>query len=566
MSPTSTMPAPVSVAPGDRLSTLPDGEPDLTLGWEAILWAERSLIQPNGPRAGLPFRFTQDQLRFLLWWYAIDDDGQWIFQHGVRRLAKGSGKSPFAAVLALIEFCGPVRLARKDSRLPGGCAGRAVDMPLVQIAATAESQTANTMRMVRAFAPKGSAVVKAHALDPGKTRYYRLPEGTLEVITSSATASEGAESSFVVADETEHWKPSNGGPDLVATLEDNLAKSGARLLETANAWVPGIESVAEATWDAWVAQEEGRLQDEAGRILYDARLAPPGTDLADYASLSSALQWIYGDCDWKRGPDGHIDVGPIIKRIWSPKARPPESRRKYLNWPSVHEDAWCDPADWSALIPTEPRSVSPTEEVVLFFDGSKSRDATALVGCCITDGHVFVPRTADRRPTIWEPNPAHDTDDVVPVDQVDAALDHLFATLNVVGFFGDVQEWESFVKIEWPRRFGDKLQIMAVPAGKDPQRIAWDMRSNTLDFTRAAELAEAEILEGQFTHDGDPILARHVANTRRRPNRWGLSVGKESPSSPLKIDAAVCMIGARMVRRRYLAGTGSKRKRTGTVW
>src|SRR5688572_834024 len=101
MSPTSTMLAPASAAPGSRLSTLPEGEPDLTLGWEAILWAERCLIQPNGPRSGLPFRFTRDQLRFVLWWYAFGDDGQWLFHHGVRRLAKGSGKSPFAAVLAL---------------------------------------------------------------------------------------------------------------------------------------------------------------------------------------------------------------------------------------------------------------------------------------------------------------------------------------------------------------------------------------------------------------------------------------------------------------------------------
>ena len=74
----------------------------------------------------------------------------------------------------------------------------------------------------------------------------------------------------MVGDETEHWTPSNGGPDLAATLEDNLAKSGERLLETANSWVPGINTVAESSWDAWVAQEEGHLQDDAGRILTPA--------------------------------------------------------------------------------------------------------------------------------------------------------------------------------------------------------------------------------------------------------------------------------------------------------
>ena len=146
--------------------------------------------------------------------------------------------------------------------MPGRVVGVPVAMPLVQIAATAESQTANTMRMVRAFAPKGSRVVEEHGLDPGKTVYYRLPEGTLQVITSSSTAAEGAEASFVVADETEHWRPSNGGPDLASTLADNLAKSGSRMLETCNAWVPGLDTVAEDSWDGWLAQEEGRTRGE----------------------------------------------------------------------------------------------------------------------------------------------------------------------------------------------------------------------------------------------------------------------------------------------------------------
>jgi hypothetical protein len=330
------------------------------------------------------------------------------------------------------------------------------------------------------------------------------------------------------------------------------------MLETANAWVPGIESVAEMTWDAWVAQEEGRLREEGGLILYDARLAPPDTDLTDYESLVSGLKWIYGDCDWKRGPDGEIDVTPIVKRIWSPRSKPSESKRKYLNWPTIHEDSWCDPNDWAPLTDTS-RVVDPKETVVLFFDGSKSRDATGFVGCCVSDGHVFVPRWSGGS-TFWEPDTAHTTESVVPVAQVDDALSQIFDKYNVVGFFGDVQEWESFVKIEWPKRFADQLKLKATPAGKDPQVIAWDMRSNTLDFTRACELVEAEILEQSFTHDGNPVLARHVANARRRPNRWGVSVGKEAPSSSKKIDAAVCMIGARMVRTRYLAAHPLKKK------
>lgn len=556
MSPTSTTSALVSEAPASRLSTLPVGWPKFTLGWEAILWAEKTLYQPNGPRAGKLFRFTRDQARFVMWWYAMDDHGRWLYHHGVRRLAKGSGKSPFAAVLSLIEFCGPVRLDKKDSRLPGECRGRPVDMPLVQIAATAESQTANTMRMVRAFAPKGSKIVREYQLDPGKTKYYKLPEGTLEIITSSATAAEGSEASFVVADETEHWKPSNGGPELASTLEDNLAKSGSRLLETANAWVPGADSVAEASWDAWLAQEEGRLQGETG-ILYDALIAPPNTDLADYESLAGALRWVYGDCDWKKNDQGEVDVRPIIERIWSPRSKPSESKRKYLNWPSAAEDAWIRLEDWKALEDTT-ITVAPEDRVVLFFDGSKSRDATALVGCRVDDGHVFTLG-------VWEPDP-NDPDDLVDVADVDRVVDVTFQNLNVVAFFSDVREWESFALTEWPRRYKDRLILEAAPHSRPPSPIAWDMRGHTYEFAKACEAVEAEIADKSFTHDGDSRVTRHVANARRRPYKDAVGIGKESKDSPRKIDAAVCVVGARMLRRLVLAQSDGKRPRSGSVW
>lgn len=534
---------PASASPADRLVTLPEGLPALTLGWQVAQWATTYLVQPNGARAGQSWRPVDSQLRFWLWKYAVDEDGQWLYRRFVRRLSKGSGKSPFAGADAVVEFLGPVRLKDFDPKVPGGCVGKPVDMPWVQVVATAEDQTANTMRMVRAFLPKGSRVVQEYGLDVGKEKIFKSPEGTLEQKASSYTSAEGAESSFVVADETEHWKPGNHGPDLYATLADNLAKSGARMLETCNAWVPGAESVAEMSWDAWVSQEEGRARGRS-KILYDARIAPPETDMADERSLRSALEFVYGDCSW-------ADLDAILERIWDPASSVSDSRRKYLNRPSVADDAWMDPAKWELLKGGE--VIEDGEPIVMFFDGSKSRDATALVGCSMLTGHVFVLGC-------YEPDPSHDSDDEVSAEEVDGWVTAAFEKYRVCGFFADVKEWESFVKISWPERFGRQLLVHAVPNGKEPSPIAWDMRSRSFDFGLAVELTEREIIDGEFTHDGDSRLHRHVANARRRPNRWGaVSIGKESANSPNKIDAAVCMIGARMVRRQVLATKKWKR-------
>lgn len=541
-------------SPADRPTTLPGGLPDLTLGYAVAQWMETWLVQPNGPKAGQKFHLVESQLRFLLWWYALDDSGQWLFHHAARRLAKGSGKSPFAAALALAELCGPVRLADWDPQILGGCRGRRVDMPWVQIAATAESQTANTMRMVRAFAPKGSRIVRQYQLDPGKTQYYAVPEGKLEVITSSSTAAEGAEASFVVADETEHWKPANGGPALSATLADNLAKSGSRMLETSNSWVPGTEAVAESTWDAWVAQEEGRTRARS-RILYDARIAPPDTDMSYEPSLLEALMHVYGDTISARG--GWVDVRPIMNRIWDPRSSPDDSRRKYLNRPTVTADAWTTPDEWALCVDVE-RVISDDDPIVLFFDGSKSDDSTGLLGCDMETGHVFVIDAWERPFGVagegW-------LVDRVDVDRVVRRTFDLHA--NVVGFFADVKEFESYVDT-WGQDFGDRLLIDAV-SGKERHPVAWDMRRHVREFTIAAERMHVDISNRAVSHDGDSRLARHIGNARRSPNKHGISISKESRESAKKIDLAVCAIGARMVRRLVLASEGwaTRSKQTG---
>jgi hypothetical protein len=556
-------------APLDRLITLPAGVPELTLGWEAVKWASKYLRQPNGPNAGQRFRFTQSQIRFILWFYALDPVAQWVFRRAVRRLAKGSGKSPFAALLALIELCAPVRLDHFDPAAPGGCVGKPVSMPWVVIAATTEAQTENTMRMVRAFAPKGSRVVQDYRLEPGLTQYNKFDhlDGKLHILTGSSSSAEGGEFTFAVGDEPEHWTPARNGPNFAATLADNLAKSGSRMLETCNSWEPGAKSVAEASWDSWVAQEEGITRGES-KILYDARVAPPRTVLHDEprdcdkdgwcdhepdkphrvgeVGISEALEFVYDDCWW-------VNKTAIKERIWDLQSLESDSRRKYLNQPVADEAAWVTPQEWGALTRAD-RLVADNEEVVLFFDGSKSRDATALIGCCMSDGHVF-------RVGVWEPDPKHTTESVVPVAAVDSQVIWAHEKYNVQAFFADVQEWQGFVKVTWPDRYKDQYVIMASPSGREPAAIAWDMRSHAYEFAEAAEVCHEEIVSGRFTHDGDSVIARHVGNARNNPHKGRMSISKESPDSPRKIDAAVCVIGARMVRRLVIAA-GPKKVRT----
>lgn len=522
-------------------STLPPWDDDngLTLGWHVTEWAEDHLIQPDGPDAGEPWRWSDPQLNFVLWFYAVDEDLRLKYRRAAQRWSKGRGKSPEAAALSLIEFCGPVVPdyigdCGQDCEVRHGLVhGRPHAMPWVQIAATAEDQTVNTMAMVSGMCAPGSKLVTKYKLDVGKTVIYKPGGGRLHVITSSARAAEGGRPTFVNLDEVQEWLAANGGHKLAQAIRRNLAKTGGRSLETGNAHEPGLDSLSERTFEAWQAQQEGRTRGEG--ILMDCTEAPADTDLADCDSLRAGLEVAYAGCSW-------VDIERLIGEIWDPDTPADVSRRYYLNQVTAAEDAWCTPQEIGAL--ADPAAeVEDGAPVALFFDGSKTGDATALVGCDIFTGHVFVLGAWEPGGRGWE----------VPVAEVDKAVRDAFERFTVCGFFADVREWEQSVKVAWPEEFGDRLLIQAVPGGKSPEPIAWDMRTKTFDFTAACELTLAEIRERSFTHDGDLRLVRHVVNARRRPNRYGLSIGKESRMSARKIDLAVCMIGARMVRRLVLA-------------
>jgi phage terminase large subunit-like protein len=81
----------------------------------------------------------------------------------------------------------------------------------------------------------------------------------------------------------------------------------------------------------------------------------------------------------------------------------------------------------------------------------------------------------------------------------------------------------------------------------------------------ACEMCLSEIEGNGFVHDGDSFLGRHVTNARRRPNRWGISIGKEAPKSSRKIDAAVAMILARHARRLVLSSKTFKEQKEQAV-
>lgn len=72
---------------------LPEGWPHHhgieSLGYGVLEWAEKYLAQPDRETAGSGWRWRESQARFVAWWYALNEQGEFLFRRGQIVLPKG---------------------------------------------------------------------------------------------------------------------------------------------------------------------------------------------------------------------------------------------------------------------------------------------------------------------------------------------------------------------------------------------------------------------------------------------------------------------------------------------
>lgn len=328
---------------------------------------------------------------------------------------------------------------------------------------------------------------------------------------------------------------------MYATVRRNAAKRRAAApwtLETSTMYQAGEDSVAEQTHHFAQLIKEGKAR--SSRLLFDHREAPPDVDLGDEEALREALREVYGPFF------DVMDVDRIMAEIWDPRNTPTDSRRFFLNQKTAAGDAWIDEREWLACLRPEP--VEDRETVVLGFDGSRKRargvtDATALIGCRVSDGHLF-------EVAVWEQpdGPAGDTWEV-PRGEVDRTIDQAFKRWNVVGFYADPAKWETYVA-GWEARHGRSLKAKATHS----HPIEWWIVGGRMNaVVRATSEFRDAVVDGELTHSGGYALTRHVLNARMRSGRLGITIAKEHPESPKKIDAAIAAMLAWQARKDAIA-------------
>ncbi len=531
--------------------------PELTLGWDRLAWCGYWL-RGKGRK---PWVFTMEQARFILWYDALETDGQAAtnqFHSAAFQRLKGHGKDPIAACIGASSLHAPVVFDHFDGDRP---VGRDEPDAWTQIIAVSQDQTKNTMKLFPSL------------ISPEARDHYGIQIGRLnvwsdgdrrqvEAITSSVMAVEGGRPKQIVCNEIQNWNSSNGGHDMIGAIRGNAAKAEtsapARVLYIFNAYRPGEDSVAQRIREGWEAtQGDEATQVEYG-LMYDSLEAPPEAPLTAEAA-PSVVESIRGDSDW-------LDTKRIVKDILDPTNPPSESRRKWYNQITAAEDDYTTPQLWDPLRDVE-KTIARADACVLALDCSKSDDATFLLLIRIDDGHV-------RTLGMWQRPPGERGKGwLAPREKVDAAVVEAFAAHNIVAFFADPSHvledetkeryWDSLFDT-WHRRYAKRLKVWARP-GKSGHAVMFDMTHPEAHnrFVEQVQLTEDEIEAGAFTHDGDARLRTHMLNAKRIPTRHGMSIGKDHRESKRKMDGAATLNIGRLARRTYL---NQNTKRGGQVW
>ncbi|EPD63167.1 hypothetical protein [Streptomyces sp. HGB0020] len=504
------------------------------------------------PRHGDALPLDDEFAGLILDCYTHDETGRRLYDTVAISRAKGRAKSELAGFVALAEAFAPVRFAGwatggekyrwRDfvyEYEPGEPMGRTVTYPFIRCLATEESQTGNTYDNINYNLEHGPLAEGLPSGTAGITRVFLPHGGEIRPSTAAAASRDGGKETLAVFDEP-HLYVLPELRQMYRTVDRNLRKrreAAPWALLTSTMYQPGEDSVMERLHERAKMIAEGKVRER--RLMWDHREAPAEVDLTDLDAMVAALTEVYGPFA------DALDLRGIVEaEFWNVEKDPEESRRYFFNQPTAARDAWTTHPDWSACSDAA-RIVADDDPIVMFFDGSTSDDATALVGCRVSDGHVFVLGC-------WEKPPGKAGEGWrVDKQDVDRVVRATFERRTVLAFFGDVKDFESYID-DWARDFGEQLLIEAT-VGRAAHPVAWDMRGHLRDFTQACERMEIDIRERDVTHDGDSRLQRHILNSRRRPNKYGVSISKESRESPHKIDLAVCAIGARLARRLLLA-------------
>jgi hypothetical protein len=508
-----------------------DGKPWPTLG-PAIcdLIEDRCVFGPGslkGQKARLdPEKRAAIYRAYEVYPYGHELAGRRRFRRVRLSWRKGTAKTEFAAWIAFAELHpeGPVRFDGWK-RVGRGYVpvGRPVPSPYVPMLAYTQEQVEELAYGV--LLVQATEGPDADLFDAGLERIIRLDsrgraDGRAVPLAGSPNARDGALTTLAHYDETHRLDL----PRLVAayhTMEANLPKRPLDepwSLGTTTAGEPGGGSVAEMDKDEAESIDRGEIEDP--ELFYFHREASTRHDMKTLEGRIEAVREASGPAaEWS-------DLRGIAKQWDRPKADPQYLERVWLNrWTQTSAQAF-DARRWRDDLARPDFRIGRKAMVTVGLDGSRWKDTTAVVVTDVATGWQWARG-------LWVPEDCPGGE--VPVGEVVATVDDVFAQFNVLRMYGDpAQGWD---------------EPLAQLAGKHgPKKVVFfytDSRNLRNTAVMCSNYAGA-IKGGEVTNDGDDRFGRHIGAAQKRFIRMVDDEGKplwvmakERHDSPNKIDLAM---------------------------
>lgn len=474
-----------------------------TLGPAVVEWMEANLCHGPGDIQGEPLRLDDEQVRFILAAYAIDDRGRRVVRRAVYSRPKGRAKSELAAAVCCAEALGPVRFDGWDRQ--GYPLGRPVTSPFIKVMATEEGQAGNTYGAIEVMLREGAAG-RIPGLDVGRTRTFIPGGGEIRAVSSASASKDGGKETFANFDEP-HLYVAQELKDTFRTIRRNLAKRKIAepwSLETTTMYAPGQESIAELAHVYASKIARGEISDPS--FLFDHLEGPAVTDFWDDEEILASLRVAYGEASEWMDFDGLLRDAAAAREDVDSKKLVADFRRYFLNQPTrAEESVWVPPTTWSALaLPTVPAEPPAGVRVGVGVEVDITGTLAAVGMAWEHDGRIAV---ASRMWSCRKQIPAHEVQDgadildLAPLDALVGAL----AARGQVSVHRDKRFWEG---------------AAAADLGVDVE----DMTHGELVVAAGRFHAAAHGVH--LTHSGDTVTGQMVGATKAIKNDTGWRVVK----------------------------------------
>ena len=480
------------------LTTRPDDEFD-SKGPKVSRFCERFLTL-NGSFSGRPFVPLQWMNELFDDVYRLNADGRRKHRTYLLGVPRKNAKSTIAAAIAVYQLI----------------ADRTDQAPQIISAAGDRKQARLVFEMARDMilaSPELSEVCTVHR---NEIR-CNLNGGTYRAVSADAGLAHGLNPSTVIVDEYHVHKKD----DLYIALTTGSAMREQPLTFVISTAGHDLDSPLGKLYTYAQKVVSGEVDDPTFGVTWYGPTEGEEFDPAD-------------EDNWRRTNPSFEIMNLDEFRSAHRSTRESEFIRYRCNGWTSAQDSWFELGRWDALTDKDLPPLAEGDRCVFGFDGAWSGDCTGIVAYRIDDRSLH-------KLALWE-RPDGDKSWRTPKAEVRDKMRQL------------MDEYKPLEVAADPFLFQEELQTLT-----DEGYPIVEFRTNHVDkMSAASKIFQDAVLDGELSHDGDPALARHLANTdlkidhhgRRRPV-------KDYKSSRRHIDLTICSIVA--------VSTGELHRETATV-